>query len=148
MRRSIENGGKTHVRYAHKHYPKVIELKCEKCDSKMIATNEHIPSETEHFIDTSKFEQKWTIKCKNCTFRSKADWNQLKHYDLWLKTNISGIEFWSWNIDHLKMILKKLKKLDLKPDKWEFFQSYIPKNWLIKLSNEKDIRKIEKLKEK
>ena len=61
---------------------------------------------------------------------------------------IRNIEFWSWNIDHLNMIVKKLKKTVLKSDKWEFFQSYIPKDWLLKFNSEREIRKIEKLKEK
>lgn len=148
MKRSIENGGKTHVRYAHKHYPKVVELRCKKCGSKMIAKNEDLPPEVDHFIDASKFIKKWNIICTNCTFRSSVDWNELKDYDFWLKTEINGMEFWSWNIDHLKMILKKLKKMDLKSDKWETYQSYIPKKWLVKLSNEKAIGIIEKLKEK
>ncbi len=148
MNSSIENGGKTHVRYAHKHYPKVIELKCDKCESKIIATNQNVPDGIEHFMDISEFEKKWSLVCLNCTFRAELNWDELKEFDFWLKTEIRNTEFWSWNIDHLNMILKKLKKVDLKSDKWEFFQSYIPKEWLLKFNSEREIRKIEKLKEK
>lgn len=148
MNQSIENGGKTHVRYAHKHYPKVIELKCNKCGFKIIATNKNVPNGIEYFMDISDYEKKWNLICLNCTFRSELNWDELAEFDFWLKTEIGQIVFWSWNIDHLNMILKKLKKEDLKSNKWEFFQNYIPKDWLLNFINEREIRKIEKLKEK
>ncbi|MCD8416039.1 hypothetical protein LNJ40_06915 [Tenacibaculum dicentrarchi] len=148
MNSSIDNGGKTHARYAHMHYPKTVELKCKKCESKIVATNKNVPDGIEHFMDISEFEKKWNLICLNCTFRAELNWIELKKFDLWLKTEIRNIEFWSWNIDHLKMIIKKLNKVNLNSDKWVFYESYIPKNWLLKFNNEREIRKIEKLTEK
>ncbi|WP_299765315.1 hypothetical protein [uncultured Dokdonia sp.] len=148
MNSSINNGGKTHIKYAHMHYPKTVELKCKKCKSKIIATNQNAPEEIEHFMDISDFEKKWNLICMDCTFRAELNWDELKEFDLWLKTKIRDIEFWSWNIHHLNMIIKKLRKTELKSDKWEFFESYIPKKWLLKFNSEREIRKIEMLKEK
>ena len=148
MNSSIDNGGITHVRYAHKHYPKIVELKCNKCGSKMVATNHNVPEDVVHFIDTSLLEKKWSVVCLNCTFRAELSWLKLKEYDLWLTTEIRNIKFWSWNIGHLKMIVKKLNKADLKSDKWSFFESYIPKEWLLKFNKASEIRKIEMLAKK
>jgi hypothetical protein len=148
MNSSIDNGGKTHIRYAHIHYPRKIELKCKKCASKAVATNLHVPDGIAHFIDISSFDKTWNVVCQNCTFRAELNWSELKEFDLWLKTEIRTIEFWAWNIDHLKMILKKLKKEDLKTDPFSFFESYIPKEWLLKFNSDRGIKKIEKLIEK
>ncbi|WGD34635.1 hypothetical protein [Olleya sp. YS] len=145
---SITNGGKTHITYAHRHFPKIIELKCKKCKSKVIAKNLNASDEIEHFIDISNIEKTWNLLCVNCTYRKDLVWEELTEFDLWLKTEIRNINFWAWNTDHLKMIIKKLKKEDLASDKWMFFESYIPKIWLIKFNSNKEIRKLEKLIQK
>ncbi|MGB1039894.1 MAG: hypothetical protein ACPGVD_03400, partial [Flavobacteriales bacterium] len=84
MDSSIDNGGLTHIRYAHKHYPRIVELKCKKCNSKIIATNQNVPIETDYFIDFSDFEKKWSLVCLNCTFRAELNWEKLKEFNFWL----------------------------------------------------------------
>ena len=148
MNSAIDNGGATHVKYAHVHFPRVLALICPKCEGKAIATNRDAPEEVLHFIDIAGFEKLWNIKCLNCDFRSTAGWEGTKKLDLLLKAEVRGIKFWAWNQGHLKMILKRLQNENWEADKWAAFATYIPGEWLSKLNGPREIRKIEKLLER
>lgn len=145
MSSSISNGGSTHIRYAHYHYPRVIELKCPKCLGKALAINADATKEIEYFMDIAHFEKRWNTKCSKCSFRRNTNWEETKELELRFKVEIRDIEFWAWNKEHLKMILKRLRNEDLKSDKWELFSAYIPGKWLSKLTGKRELRKIKNL---
>ncbi len=145
MNNSINNGGKTHVKYDHFHYPRVIELHCPKCNAQALASNKDAPPGIEHFIEIAEFEKCWNIKCLTCDFRTTKKWEEMKIFKLWLKREIRDVEFWAWNRNHLHMILKRLKNENLESDRWSFFETYIPGIWLTQLRGKRELKKIEHL---
>ncbi len=135
----------THVRYDHYHYPREIDLLCPHCKNHSVAINENVPKEIEHFIDIANFEKIWDFKCIYCIKKYQVEWDDIQNMDLWYKINLKGVLIWAWNSKHLDMIIKKLKKEDIKNHSWVFFESYLNKNCLKKIKNKSDIGKLENM---
>lgn len=142
---SINNGGLTHIKYEHKHFPRVVELECKKCCNKIIAHNSKVPKNVAHFINDSDIYNNWNLYCQYCTYRKSLSWTEMKSFNLWIRAEIKGIQFWAWNINHFNMIIKKFRDERLSYDNWQLFEAYIPKKWLLKLKNNRDITRLENL---
>ncbi len=137
--------GTIHVKYDHYHYPKNIDLRCPYCGNHSIAINENVPEAIVHFIDISPFEKVWTFTCTHCIKKYPVQWSEIQKMDLWYKIQMKNETVWSWNKQHLDLIIRCFKKEDVETHAWSFFKTYIRKNWLKKIKTKSDIQKLENL---
>ena len=135
--------GLSHVKYDHFHFPRKVELKCPTCDQKSFAENKNVPGNFPHFIDISGYEKVWEFSCLTCIKREKMTWEELSKIRLWNKISIKNEVVWAWNINHLEMILKKLRGENIDSHDWAFFANYLNKNWLKNIRKKADFTKIE-----
>lgn len=134
-----------HVRYDHFHYPRLVVLYCPSCAKQVQATNLDCPAGYEHFLDIASFRKLWLVSCPSCGFRRDADWEQLKQYSLWYKLELRNEEVWAWNAEHLTFIIQRLEKRVDKAHPWAYFETYLHRKWLTKLSQERYTKKLKAL---
>lgn len=135
----------SHVRYGHFHFPRVVALVCPTCHEQALATNVDCPVDYEHFLDISPFRNLWKVSCSNCSLRREEGWDTLKSYKLWYKLDLRKEEVWAWNRQHLSFIIQRLEKKADRAHPWIYFESYLPKTWLTKLSKEQYANKLKAL---
>ncbi|GAB3235576.1 hypothetical protein GCM10027346_25420 [Hymenobacter seoulensis] len=135
----------SHVRYGHFHFPRQVALKCATCGRQASATNVDCPADYAHFLDIASFRNLWLINCFHCGFGREANWQQLKAYELWYKLVLRDEEVWAWNHQHLGFIIQRLEKKVNKAHAWAYFETYLPKTWLTKLSKEQYVNKLKAL---
>jgi hypothetical protein len=111
----------------------------------MIATNIDCPAGYEHFWDIDPYRGLWAAVCPHCGSGKEMNWEQMKDYELWYKLILREEEVWAWNSSHLAFIIQKLEKKVDKAHPWAYFEAYLKKSWLVKLSQEQYVKKLKAL---
>jgi hypothetical protein len=69
----------------------------------------------------------------------------LKDYSLWYRLVLREEYVWAWNAQHLAFIIQRLEKRTDKAHPWAYFETYLRKEWLTKLSQDRYVKKLKAL---
>ncbi|MDR6561081.1 MULTISPECIES: hypothetical protein [unclassified Arcicella] len=145
MQNSIHNGGETHVKYAHFHFPRTIDVQCPFCSQPSELVNINASMDTDFFIDLAPYQKVWTLICNHCLNRKSMSWDDTKKIELLNKITIREETIWAWNTHHLHYLIGVFSGKEDKNHKWAFYRNYIHKKWFQKTANKSDILKLENL---
>ncbi|QHS57125.1 hypothetical protein GWR56_16860 [Mucilaginibacter sp. 14171R-50] len=148
MQSSKDNGGSSHIRYGHSHYPRVMDVICPYCCKKSALKYIGIPDNVEHFLDIDYQIKDLLFTCDHCLKRKTIDNSNIKNFELFNKIEIRGELIWAWNSNHLDYLIEVLSGNERPSHKWAFFRTYIHKKWFAKTKNDSDIKKLERLRHK
>jgi len=130
---AIASGGLTHVRYAHKWVPSVIDIVCPRCGGRVVATSQATqvmtprgPNKRNPGRDPNST---WSLLCTSCTFRKRgvafAEVAPFFH-----EFGVSRCKVWAWNLDHLCFLKMFLEGQPTEGHPYHGYRTYVRGAWL------------------
>jgi hypothetical protein len=130
---SAKRSGACHVRYGHKSKPSVIDIVCPKCGLRAIASlisTEPVGAVIGDLHPAFR-DDRWSVICTHCTYRA----NPISGADVtpfFWEFEAAGCQVWAWNQEHLQMLSTVLLGESTSGHPYDWFRSYIRKEWLLK----------------
>lgn len=128
---AYSNGGRTHVRYAHAHRPRDLEVRCPRCGGLARARK---PSEEGcRFLVVDVGSpgwnvDDWAITCTACPHRASGIAYEALPECYW-SFEVGESVVWAWNRDHLAFLRRCLLGRMEREEPYRFFEAYVPREW-------------------
>lgn len=127
---AIDNGGLTHVRYAHACRPRDLDVQCRRCGALALARK---PSEVNAPLLIGDLSPSWRladwyVTCPACAHREEnLSFDELP--ERYWRVEVGGICVWAWNRAHLAFLAEYLDGAASQDHPYAWFGAYIPGEW-------------------